>query len=363
MITDHKDAIPPTGCIVRNNLAAAFSSADTGVTEDHNLVVSDPLSLFLDPAGYDLRLKAGSGAIDVGSPVLAPQVDIIGTTRPQDSGFDLGAYEFVEKQHILTVNTTGGGTVSKEPDKATYIHGDEVTLTASANTGWVFNCWEGDLAGNANPDTVTMNGDKTVTAVFIAEGAQYTLTANQNGQGSVYANPDKAAYCPGETVTLIALPDTGWIFNYWEGGISGSANPATVTMDSDKSVTAVFSQAGTGFSVTVNINGSGAVTREPDRNLYTSGEAVAFTALPDAGWVFSGWDGDLTGTANPDSLTVDSDKNVTATFIPYLPPAKKKKGCGLSRLESDAAETLGCLLPLLMGLCFILYRRKRPTAS
>ena len=54
--------------------------------------------------------------------------------------------------HMLTVTVTppGSGVVSVDPDQPTYSYGQEVTLTATANPGWTFTQWSGDL-GNIDP--------------------------------------------------------------------------------------------------------------------------------------------------------------------------------------------------------------------
>ncbi len=93
-VAEHKNGTPPEACVVRNNLAPAYASSDVGVTEDHNLQVTDPAAFYVNPATYDLRLKPGSPAIDVGSAGLTPLIDTVGTARPQGSGVDLGAYEW-----------------------------------------------------------------------------------------------------------------------------------------------------------------------------------------------------------------------------------------------------------------------------
>ncbi|NIS82041.1 MAG: hypothetical protein GTO14_17960, partial [Anaerolineales bacterium] len=69
-------------------------------------------------------------------------------------------------EYSLTVNVVGSGSVSKTPDQATYTYGTVVTLTAVADVGWTFSSWSGDLTGSTSPDTITMDGDKTVTATF-----------------------------------------------------------------------------------------------------------------------------------------------------------------------------------------------------
>jgi len=42
--------------------------------------------------------------------------------------------------------------------------------------------------------------------------------------------------------------------------------------------------------------------------------SVAVEAVPDFGYVFDGWSGDLSGAANPTTLLIDCDKNITASF-------------------------------------------------
>jgi hypothetical protein len=44
------------------------------------------------------------------------------------------------------------------------------------------------------------------------------------------------------------------------------------------------------------------------------GTDVLVTAIPADGWTFSGWSGNLTGSTNPETITMNGDKSVTATF-------------------------------------------------
>ena len=71
---------------------------------------------------------------------------------------------------------------------------------------------------------------------------QMTLTTSVVGSGSVTRQPNATSYAQGSTVTLTAVPASGWTFSGWGGGASGSTNPLTVTMDSNKSITATFVQ-------------------------------------------------------------------------------------------------------------------------
>ncbi|QSQ22980.1 right-handed parallel beta-helix repeat-containing protein [Pyxidicoccus parkwayensis] len=106
-VSEHKNGTPPQACVVRNNLAPKYANASVGVSEDHNLVVSDPAAFYVNPTTYDLRLKSGSPAIDVGSATLAPLIDVEGVARPQGAGVDLGAYEW--RPSAPPVATAGAG--------------------------------------------------------------------------------------------------------------------------------------------------------------------------------------------------------------------------------------------------------------
>ena len=109
-------------------------------------------------------------------------------------------------QYALVANVVGSGTVARNPDQTTYNFGDVVTLTATPAAGWTFAGWSGDLSGSANPQTITINSNKAVTATFIQNG--YTLAVNVVGNGTVARNPDRAAYNAGDVVTLTTTPAT-----------------------------------------------------------------------------------------------------------------------------------------------------------
>jgi uncharacterized repeat protein (TIGR02543 family) len=145
---------------------------------------------------------------------------------------------FTQNHYTLTVNVVGNGTVTKNPNQATYHYGDTVKLTAAPAAGWSFAGWSGSASGTANPLTVTMNGNKVITATFTQN--HYTLTVNVVGSGTVPRNPNLATYHYGDTVTLTAIPNTGWKFIGWSGGLTGATNPATILINGNKSVTATF---------------------------------------------------------------------------------------------------------------------------
>lgn len=89
-------------------------------------------------------------------------------------------------------------------------------------------------------NTVTIPSPSAAVSMN-AESAGYMLTVQIEGMGSVTPEPKPEGYFHGETVTLTATPVLGWHFGHWEGIPTGRRNnPLTVTMDSDKTLTAVF---------------------------------------------------------------------------------------------------------------------------
>jgi uncharacterized repeat protein (TIGR02543 family) len=73
--------------------------------------------------------------------------------------------------------------------------------------------------------------------------------------------------------------------------------------------------AGDPYPLALAVSGSGTATRSPDATAYAYGTSVLAIATPDAGWVFSGWTGDATSTADSISVLIDGAKSLTATFV------------------------------------------------
>lgn len=67
-----------------------------------------------------------------------------------------------------------------------------------------------------------------------------TVSADPSAGGTVSKSPDQPFYPSGTVVTLTATPSPGWHFSGWSGDATGSANPATIVVDGDKLITALF---------------------------------------------------------------------------------------------------------------------------
>jgi hypothetical protein len=158
------------------------------------------------------------------------------------------------RQYTLTVTIegTGTGSVTSNPAGITcggdcsevYDDGTEVTLTTEADAGSVFSGWSGDP--DCSDSMVTVNADKTCTAIFTLE--QHTLTVVKAGAGSgtVTSNPAgitcggdcSEVYDDGTEVTLTAAADAGSVFSSWSG--DPDCSDSMVTMNADKTCIATF---------------------------------------------------------------------------------------------------------------------------
>ena len=230
--------------VIRLTLSAITHTITTSVSGGHGTLVpsgeivpegSTAYVRIMPAVGYHLSALTDNGTVV--SPLPA------GTNYPiwQVDADHTITGAFAIDTHALTVSNAGSGTVTLDPAGGTYAYGTVVALTAAPAAGWHFTGWSGDLTGTTNPATVTMDADKTITAIFAIN--TYILSTGQVGNGVVSKDPSQATYNHGTFVSLTATPAPGWTFTSWSGGVPAgheSDNPLSLTMDADKTVTATF---------------------------------------------------------------------------------------------------------------------------
>jgi hypothetical protein len=258
--------------------------------------------------------------------------DLTGDENPTTITMDANKLVYANfvstERHALVadVDPSAAGTVTLEPEQPGegYVLNETVAVTAVAGEGYVFDHWGGDLADDENPATIVMDGDKLAHAYFVTL-SRYALNvdAYPSAAGAVNLEPVQPGegYIENEQVTLTAVATQGYRFNHWEEDLTGSTSPASLIMDSSKTVTAVFDAY---YPLSVIVDPADAdctVTLEPEQPVegYIENEQVALTAVASQGYRFNHWEGDLTGSTSPASLVMDGSKTVTAVFDAYYP--------------------------------------------
>ena len=234
---------------------------------------------------------------------------------------------FTQDQYLLNVNIDNDGiggddnAVTRSPDKATYVYGDVVELTAVPQPGWTFTGWTGAVNSTSPTISLTMFKTETVTAHFEQDTYSLTLNTVHNGNGTggtATATPQKVAYVYGDVVTLRATPNLGWTFTGWSGAVTSTALETQLTITGDTAVTATFTQDQYTVNVKVTSIGKegvgGTVTLNPNQATYVYNDQVALVAQANACWSFDHWEGDLSGNNQVELLTVTRNMNVTAVF-------------------------------------------------
>lgn len=217
----------PTGAEIENPLEVKYSNGTTvQLTAD-----ADAGSVF----------RGWSGNVPPGSELDNPLTVLMDRERVISARF--------EPALDLSIDIVGEGTVRIDPDLPSYAAGMILTLTALPDEGSHFAGWSGAASGSTNSITITLTGDTAVTATFATgsdpggggdpgNGNVAKLIVDIQGDGLV--TPNGGNYVKGATVTVIATPTVASKFVRWEEAASGTALTATILMDQDKTVRAIF---------------------------------------------------------------------------------------------------------------------------
>jgi hypothetical protein len=159
---------------------------------------------------------------------------------------------------------------------------------------------------------LSCSSDETSTPPPPPPIVKYTITLSAGEGGTVSTTGGE--YESGQTVSVTATPQREYLFKDWSDGNTDAAR--TITVSSNSTLTANFEKKK--YPLTVNIVGEGEVIEEivnaGRTNDYNSGTTVKLTAVPSEGWEFTGWEGAINGTSNPQQLLISEPKTVSATF-------------------------------------------------
>jgi len=252
--------------------------------------------------------------------------------------------------NMVTVWTDGCGnpeeTLKIYPAIVSVGCGITANIKAEPAPGYEFVRWRGELLNSyqntKNPALITMNTDKTVTAIFayVGGGTEFSLTVDVNPEegGQVKINgvspgsyPFGNSYPVDTEVTLEAEAAPGYELDCWSWGPLGKSTNETVVIPitSNMEIFAHFTAVGGGteFSLTVDVNpekggqvkingvspGSYPYTPDP----YPLDAEVTLKADAAPGYEFDYWSGGTLGGSQDETVVIPMtcDKEVIAHFF------------------------------------------------
>jgi hypothetical protein len=176
------------------------------------------------------------------------------------------------------------------------------------------------------------NADATVHTVC-GEDREYILTINKCS-GSGFTDPISGRYFheSGTQVMITAIPEGMYIgFWGWSGDVTGTDNPIRITMDSHKNVKAIFIQQ---EELIIVARPGGTTNPPPGTYKYDIEASVSIRAIPNSGYKFIGWSGDVSEETNPITITMDTSKEIIANFKNGL----FKSSCYIATAAYDSTD-------------------------
>src|SRR5262249_282813 len=235
-----------------------------------------------------------------------------------------------------TINASAGANGSIAPSGSIAVaDGATPSFTITPNLGFHV---QDVLVNGSSVGAVTnftfpaVHANQTIAASFAIN--QYTLTLSTVGNGTVTPAPNQVTYAHGTSIQLTAAPAAGWNFDFWSGDTSGSTNPLTFIITSNKSITANFGQHIYTWNQTGTAAFGTATNWTPNRNILATNDVLLFNNGA-AGTIATGVTtqtiGQLLVSGNP-NVTLQAGGAVTRTIA----------GAGGADLGVAAGSTLQC---------------------
>ena len=233
------------------------------------------------------------------------------------------AAAFALNVYTITASAQPGVTIS--PSGAVPVsHGANQTFTLGAD-----DCHEVaaiivdgagvDIVSQSSYTFTNVQADHSIS--IVASLREFPITASAGAGGTITPSGIVEVPCSSARSFAIAANPGYTIADVVVDGVSRGAQVGWTIANVREPHTIHAEFAAIPYALTLAAIGRGGVTKAPDQAAYTYGDVVTLTALPAAGWTFTGWSGDATGSANPLPVTIDAAKSITATFADTAAPA------------------------------------------
>ena len=215
-----------------------------------------------------------------------------------------------------SANPSNGGTVS---GAGSYNHGSTCTLTATPNSGYIFDHWTKNgttITGGATISfAVTENA--TYVAYFTAQGQTYNITTAVSPMGSGYVSGG-GTYQQGQTCVLTATPNSGYVFDHWTKNgsqISGDATISFIVTQTANYAAYFTAQQEQTYTINATANPSNGGTVSGG-GAYQQGQSCVLMATANTGYVFVNWteNGNPVSTSASYTFTVTGNRSLVANF-------------------------------------------------
>ena len=247
--------------------------------------------------------------------------------------------------YIITAKAGSGGTVAGSGEVA---KGGSVTLTATADKGYTFDCWYDNNTKVCDTEEFTVEnvtGSKIYKAQFTR--IYYTITAEvgTEGGGTVSGGGKVAS---GNSVTLTAAANDGYTFDGWYDGetkVCDTAKFVVSDVTENKTYTAKFKKNITYYTITAEVGTEGGGTVSGGGEV-AGGDSVTLTAAANDGYTFDGWYDGETKVCDTAEFTVENvmvDKTYTAKFterVSRLFSITKESNALLNKIKNDNITTV-----------------------
>ena len=137
----------------------------------------------------------------------------------------------------LAVNDSLYGSAEIIPQNGQAVQCSDLSAVIQATAAPHYHFVHWSNGRTANPDTLYLEGDSTVTAFFAIDTHMVSVTLNDEAMGSVVG---AGAYPYSTEVSLEAVPEEGYRFVRWGDG--STDNPAVFTLTGDTTVSAIFEE-------------------------------------------------------------------------------------------------------------------------
>jgi len=196
-------------------------------------------------------------------------------------------------RYNLTTNVspTGGGSVS--PSGGAYDAGVTVTITATANSGYVFDYWSGSASGNSPTTTVVMDAHKSVTAHFAAAGPAVLFSDNfsqDTGDWDIFSASEGDAFYEGGWLHVMnyttATIDTYTMLDRYFSDFVLEVDTKLVdgTDDNWHGVVCRYQDTGNYYALGISADGYYYIAK------FVDGDQIALASITSSSYINQGWD-------------------------------------------------------------------------